>query len=55
MRSLGRMTFALAAFAVLGLTASPSASPQQKPNIVMLMNDDTGGTISALIAEAVCP
>jgi arylsulfatase A-like enzyme len=33
---------ALMLLAVLGLAASPPAAAQQKPNIVMLMTDDTG-------------
>src|SRR6516162_548013 len=43
MNRMVRLTFVVAVLlAVLGLAASPFASAQQKPNIVMLMTDDTG-------------
>jgi arylsulfatase len=43
MKWIGKTALVTAAFLeVLGLTASPPASAQAKPNIVILMTDDTG-------------
>jgi arylsulfatase A-like enzyme len=43
MKYLGKTALAVAAFlAVLGLAASPPASAQKKPNIIVIMGDDVG-------------
>jgi arylsulfatase A-like enzyme len=43
MKYLGKTALAVAAFlAILGLAASPPASAQKKPNIIVIMGDDVG-------------
>ena len=43
MQYIGRLAFVVAALLVaLGFAASPPTEAQQKPNLVILMTDDTG-------------
>jgi hypothetical protein len=42
----------LASVAAMTVANAPAAAQQKKPNIVMLMTDDTAGTISGPMAGA---
>jgi hypothetical protein len=55
MTVLRNLRLALLAFLAIGMAASTPAVAQKKPNVVMLMTDDTGWMISVPIREAAQP